>query len=179
MRTLRLLAATTIATAATLLISATTAQASQPEKEVVPFSGSIENFIECPDQGFNIRIDFFGSQTFKTWRDENGNITLITLHGHGTGTLINQNDPTKTETGSSPTNYKVDFVAGTFTVSGMESHNNIPGLGRVAQENGTITFPLTSANPQTGEFEVNFDIVLHSGGKHEPVDWCSIVAAVS
>ena len=32
MRTLRLLAATTIATAATLLISATTAQASQPER---------------------------------------------------------------------------------------------------------------------------------------------------
>jgi hypothetical protein len=170
-------AATTLA--ATLLAGAAVAQATPPDKAVVPFSGTIENWVECPAQGFNIRIQFFGSDTFKTFYDQAGNITRLTDHSHGTGTLINQNDPTKTETGSSPTNQTVDFVNGTFTISGMSFHNNIPGLGRVAQDNGTITFALSSFDPQTGDFEIDFDRVLHSGGPHpgfENIDWCSMVA---
>jgi hypothetical protein len=152
------------------------AQAAGPVKEIFPFEGSIEDWVECPDQGFNIRIDFFGVDVVKTWRDSEGNVTRIKIHSYGTGTLVNQDDPTKTETGSSPTNITVDFQAETFIVSGMPLHNNIPGEGRVAHETGTITFPIEVIDRQTGEFEVDFDVVLRSGGKHpEFVDWCSMV----
>jgi len=165
----------TVAVAA-LLCCVATAQAAGPEKEVFPFEGSIEDWVECPDQGFNIRIDFFGIDVVKTWRDSAGNVTRIKIHSYGTGTLVNQNDPTKTETGSSPTNITVDFQAETFTVSGMPLHNNIPGEGRVAHETGTITYPIEIIDRQAGEFEVNFEVVLRSGGKHpEFVDWCSMV----
>jgi hypothetical protein len=165
-----------MAAAAILLSGGASAQAAGPEKEVFPFEGSVEDFVECPDQGFNIRIDFFGMDVVKTWRDSEGNVTRIKIHSYGTGTLVNQEDPTKTETGSSPQNITVDLLAETFTVSGMQLHNNIPGEGRTAQDTGTITFPIEVIDPQTGEFEVNFDVVLRSGGKHpEFVDWCSMV----
>ena len=68
-----------------------------------------------------------------------------------------QEDPTKTETGSSPQNITVDFLAETFTISGMQLHNNIPGEGRVAHETGTITFPIEVIDPETGEFSVDFE----------------------
>jgi hypothetical protein len=162
--------------AAVLLCCAASAQAAGPEKQIFPFEGSIEDWVECPAQGFNIRIEFFGVDVVKTWRDSAGNVTRIKIHSYGTGTLVNQSDPTKTETGSSPTNITVDFQAETFTVSGMPLHNNIPGEGRVAHETGTITFPIEVIDRQTGEFEVNFDVVLRSGGKHPQfVDWCSMV----
>ena len=163
-----------IAVAAVLLSCGASAQAAGPEKETFPFEGSFEPFVEC--QGFDIRIDFFGIDVVKTWRDSAGNVTRIKIHSYGTGTLVNTSDPTKTETGSSPTNITVDFLAETFTVSGMPLHNNIPGEGRVAHETGTITFPIEVIDRATGEFEVNFDVVLRSGGKHpEFVDWCSMV----
>ena len=41
---------------------ASVAQAAPPEKEVFPFEGSVVDWVECPDQGFNIRIDFFRGQ---------------------------------------------------------------------------------------------------------------------
>jgi len=162
--------------AVALLCCVAPAQAAGPEKEIFPFEASIEDWVECPDQGFNIRIEFFGVDVVKTWRDSAGNVTRIKIHSYGTGTLVNQSDPTKTETGSSPTNITVDFTNETFTVSGMPLHNNIPGEGRVAHETGTITYPIEIIDRQAGEFEVNFDVVLRSGGKHpEFVDWCSTV----
>jgi hypothetical protein len=162
--------------AVALLCCIAPAQAAGPEKEIFPFEGSIEDWVECPDQGFNIRIEFFGVDVVKTWRDSAGNVTRIKIHSYGTGTLVNQDDPTKTETGSSPTNITVDFTNETFTVSGMPLHNNIPGEGRVAHETGTITYPIEIIDRQAGEFEVNFEVVLRSGGKHpEFVDWCSTV----
>jgi hypothetical protein len=165
-----------MAAVAILLSCGASAQAAGPEKEIFPFEGSFEPFVECPEQGFNIRIDFFGIDVVKTWRDSAGNVTRIKIHSYGTGTLVNTSDPTKTETGSSPTNITVDFLAETFTVSGMPLHNNIPGEGRVAHETGTITFPIEVIDRTTGEFEVDFDVVLRSGGKHpEFVDWCSMV----
>jgi hypothetical protein len=165
-----------VAAVAALLCCLGPAQAAGPEREVLPFAGSITDWVECPDQGFNIRIEFFGVDVVKTWRDSEGNVTRIKIHSRGTGTLVNQSDPTKTETGSSPTNITVDFEAETFTVSGMPLHNNIPGEGRVAHETGTITFPIEVIDRQTGDFNVNFDVVLRSGGKHPVfVDWCSMV----
>ena len=166
-----------MAVIAVLLSAGTPAQAAGPEKEIFPFEGSLENFIECPEQGFNIRIDFFGIDVQKTWRDAAGNVTRIKIHSYGTGTLVNQEDTTKTETGSSPQNITVDFLAETFTISGMQAHNNIPGEGRVAQDTGTITFPIEVTDPQAGDFVVDFETVLRSGGKHpESIDWCSMVA---
>ena len=165
-------------TVAAVLLSggASVAQSAPPEKEIFPFEGSIVDFIECPEQGFNIRIDFFGIEVYKTWRDADGNVTRIKIHSYGTGTLVNQEDPTKTETGSSPRNITVDFLAETFTVSGMDAHNNIPGEGRVAQDTGTITFPIEVTDRQAGEFTVDFETVIRSGGKHpEFIDWCSMV----
>lgn len=100
----------------------------------------------------------------KTWRDSAGNVTRIKIHSYGTGTLVNQDEPTKTETGSSPQNITVDFRAETFTISGMQLHNNIPGEGRVAQDTGTITFPIEVIDPEAGEFTVDFETVLRSGG---------------
>jgi hypothetical protein len=165
-----------VTAAVALLCVVAPAQAAGPEKEIFPFEGSFEDWVECPDQGFNIRIEFFGVDVVKTWRDSAGNVTRIKIHSYGTGTLVNQSDPTKTETGSSPTNITVDFTSETFTVSGMPLHNNIPGEGRVAHETGTITYPIEIIDRQAGEFEVNFEVVLRSGGKHpEFVDWCSMV----
>jgi len=109
-------------------------------------------------------------------RDNTGNVTRMKIHSYGSGTLVNQEDETKTETGSSPSNITVDFLARTFTVSGMQLHNNIPGEGRVAQDTGTITFPIEVSDAKAGEYTVDFDLVLRSGGKHpEFVDWCSMV----
>ena len=163
-----------MAVVAILLACGASAQAAGPETETFPFEGS--EVIECPEQGFDIRIDFFGSEVVKTWRDSAGNVTRIKIHSYATGTLVNTSDPTKTETGSSPINITVDFLAETFTVSGMSLHNNIPGEGRVAHETGTITYPIEVIDRTTGEFEVDFNVVLHSGGKHpEFVDWCSMV----
>ena len=164
------------AAVAVLMSFGASAQAAGPEKEIFPFEGSVEDWVECPEQGFNIRIDFFGVEVVKTWRDSAGNVTRIKMHSYGTGTLVNQEDQTKTETGSSPQNITVDFRAETFTISGMQLHNNIPGEGRVAQDTGTITFPIEVIDPEAGEFTVDFDTVLRSGGKHpEFVDWCSMV----
>lgn len=164
------------AAVAVLMSLGASAQAAGPQKETFPFEGSVVNWVECPEQGFNIRIDFSGVDVVKTWRDQAGNVTRIKIHSYGAGTLVNQSDPTKTETGSSPTNITVDFRAETFTVSGMPLHNNIPGEGRVAHETGTITFPIEITDRRSGEFEVNFDVVIRAGGKHpEFVDWCSMV----
>lgn len=162
--------------AAVLISLGGPAAAAGPEKESFPFQGSIEDWVECPEQGFNIRIDFSGIDVVKTWRDAAGNVTRIKIHSYGSGTLVNQEDPTKTETGSSPTNITVDFLARTFTISGMPLHNNIPGEGRVAHETGTITYPIEVIDPKTGEYDVDFSVVLRAGGKHpEFVDWCSMV----
>ena len=168
----------TTATLATSLVLALapSAAADGPERGTFPFEGAIEDWVECPDQGFNIRLEFAGVDKALQWRDDEGNVTLLKVHSHGAGTLVNQSDPSKTLTGSGPTNITVDYLAETFTVSGISAHNNIPGEGRVAHESGTITHPIDVVDLQTGAFEIDFDVVLHSGGKHPDfVDWCSMV----
>ena len=103
---------------------------------------------------------------YKTWRDAAGDVAGSSSIAMEPGTLVNQEDTTKTETGSSPQNITADFLAETFTVSGMQAHNNIPGEGRVGQDTGTITFPIEVIDAQTGEFTVDFETVIRSGGNH-------------
>ena len=88
---------------------------------------------------FDVLVDFFGSDTVKTWRDSEGDVTRIKIHDYGTGTIYPDTDPTNRETGSGPINITIDFLKETYTISGQESHNNIPGEGRVAHQSGTIT----------------------------------------
>jgi hypothetical protein len=161
-----------------LLLSGVAAHAAKPEREVVPFEGTGEPFFPCSEFGydFDILVDFFGSNTMTTWRDAEGNVTRIKIHGYGTGTIYPDNDPTNRETGSSPTNITVDFLKETYTISGQELHNNIPGEGRVAQQVGTITWAIEVLDRQAGEYEVVGD-PLHVGGPHpgfENIPWCEI-----
>ena len=169
---------TAVATALLLLLSAAPAHAAKPEREVVPFEGTGFPFFPCSEFGydFDILVDFFGSDTVTTWRDSEGNVTRIKIHDYGTGTIYPDTDPTNRETGSGPINITIDFLKETYTISGQESHNNIPGEGRVAHQSGTITFRIEVLDRQTGEFEVVGD-PLHVGGPHpgfENISWCEI-----
>ena len=125
---------TAVATALLLLLLSAPSQAAKPEREVVPFEGTRFPFFPCSEFGydFDILVDFFGSDTVTTWRDSEGNITRIKVHDYGTGTIYPDTDPTNRETGSGPINITVDFLKETYTLSGQESHNNVPGEGRVA-----------------------------------------------
>src|SRR5206468_5411294 len=78
--------------------------------------------------------------------------------------FYNSTDPTKTETGSSPTTLIWDLTNMTFTVNGMTFHNNIPGQGRVAHDTGSITWELLSYDPvrseeHTSELQSRSDLV--------------------
>ena len=100
----------------------------------------------------------------------------VTDWAKGYGTLINSEDPSKTETGSSPNVSEWDLRNMTFTVRGMSFHNNIPGEGRVAHDAGVLVFELLSFDLDTFDFETGE--LLHSGGKHpgfDGIDWCSMV----
>ena len=160
---------------AVVIGSVAPAQAAKPEKERIPFSGDAPVF-SCPDQGFDIRVRFFGRDTVTRFYDNAGNLIKVTVHSHGTGTLYNTNYPSKTETGSSPTTLVWDLRKMTFTVAGMTFHNNIPGEGRVAHDAGILQWELVSYDPLTGDFETGE--LLKSGGKHpdfDDIDWCSMV----
>src|SRR5829696_3358177 len=151
------------------------AEAAKPERERVPFSGEVPSF-SCPDHGFDIRVRFFGTDMGTRFYDDAVNRIRVRIHSHGTGTLYNTSDPSKTETGSSPTILTWDLQKMTFTVAGMTFHNNIPGEGRVAHDTGILQWELLSYDPETGDYETGE--LLKSGGKHpefEEIDWCSMV----
>jgi hypothetical protein len=151
------------------------ANAAKPQIEPYEFSGEGVFFEGCPG-GYDILIEFFGRGSRKSFVDQEGEVVRIWDWAKGTGTLINSEDPTKTETGSSPNIFELDLRNMTFTIRGMSFHNNIPGEGRVAQDAGVLVFELLSFDPDTGDFEIGE--LLHSGGKHpgfEGIDWCSMV----
>jgi hypothetical protein len=132
-------------------------------------------FEGCPG-GYDILIEFAGRGRTTFFYDQQGGLSRVTDWAKGYGTLINSEDPSKTETGSSPNLYEWDLRDMTFTIRGMSYHNNIPGEGRVAQDAGVLVFELLSFDPETGDFELGD--LLHSGGKHpgfEGIDWCSMV----
>ena len=164
-----------LALLAPVIVATGRAEAAKPEKERVPFSGDVP-FFNCPDQGFDIRVRFFGMDMVTRFYDDAGNLIRVRIHSHGTGTLYNTSDPSKTETGSSPTILTWDLQKMTFTVAGMTFHNNIPGEGRVAHDTGILQWELLSYDPETGDYETGE--LLKSGGKHpefEEIDWCSMV----
>jgi hypothetical protein len=164
-----------LALLAVVVAAVAPAQAARPEKERVPFSGDAP-FFSCPDQGFDIRVRFSGTDMVTRYYDSAGTLIRVHIHSHGSGTLYNTSDPSKTETGSSPTNLTWDLRKMTFTVAGMTFHNNIPGEGRVAHDTGVLQWELLSYDPETGDFETGE--LLKSGGKHpafDEIDWCSMV----
>ncbi len=111
-----------------------------------------------------------------TWRDADGDITRIKVHSLGAGTIYPDTDPTNRNTGSGPINITVDFLKETFTISGQEFRNNLPGEGRVAHSSGTITFAIEVLDRETGDFEVIGE-PLRVGGPHpdfEDIPWCEI-----
>jgi hypothetical protein len=165
-----------VAVMALSLAAIAPAQAAKPQKERIAFSGDVL-FFPCEDLGFDVRVTFFGTDMVTRFYDNAGKLVRVVDHSRGTGTLYNSTDPTKKETGSSPTTLIWDLDDMTFTVNGMTFHNNIPGQGRVAQDTGSITWELLSYDPVTGAFELGD--LIHSGGKHPDfaeIDWCSMVA---
>jgi hypothetical protein len=166
--------AATVVAVLTLVVTAP-AQAGKPQIEPYEFSGEGVFFEGCPG-GYDILVEFSGRGLRKTFTDQQGNMVRIWDWSKGTGTLINSKDPSKTESGSSPSILEWDFRNMTFTVRGMTFHNNIPGEGRVAQDAGVLVFELLSYDFETGDFEIGE--LLHSGGKHpgfQGIDWCSMV----
>jgi hypothetical protein len=166
-----------VAVAAFALAVAAIAPAHAAKPQITPyeFSGEGVFFEGCPG-GYDILIEFAGSGLNKVFFDQQGNVVRIWDWAKGEGTLINSEDPTKTETGESPNVWEWDFRDMTFTIRGMSFHNNIAGEGRVAQDTGVLVFELLSFDFETGEFETG--ALLHSGGKHpgfEGIDWCSMV----
>ena len=151
------------------------AHAAKPQIEPYEFSGEGVFFEGCPG-GYDVLIEFSGRGLNKVSFDQQGNVVRIWDWAKGAGKLINSEDPSKTETGSSPNIIEFDFRNMTVTFRGMSFHNNIPGEGRVAQDTGVLVFELLSFDMDTGDFETGE--LLHSGGKHpafESIDWCSMV----
>ncbi len=162
---------------ALVLAVAVAAPAHAAKPQITPYEFSGEGvFLEgCPG-GYDILIEFAGRGLNKVFVDQDGNVVRIWDWAKGFGTLINSEDPTKSETGSSPNVWEWDFRDMTFTIRGMSFHNNIPGEGRVAHDAGVLVFELLSYDFATGDFETGE--LLHSGGKHpgfEGIDWCSMV----
>jgi hypothetical protein len=151
------------------------AHAAKPQITPYEFSGTGVFFEGCPG-GYDVLVEFAGRGLNKVFFDQDGDVVRIWDWAKGYGTLINSEDPTKTETGSSPNVFEWDFRDMTFTIRGMVFHNNIPGEGRVAHDTGVLVFELLSYDFETGAFQTGE--LLHSGGKHpafEDIEWCSMV----
>ena len=149
------------------------AVAAPPESFPYDFSGVAVQQEDCPG-GYDVLIAFEGRGLTKVFFDRNADIVRISDWSMGSGTLINSEDPSKTETGMSPHMLILDLRKMTFSVTGTLAHNNIPGEGRVAHDSGLLVYELLSFQPDTFEFELGR--LLHSGGQHpESIDWCSMV----
>jgi hypothetical protein len=159
-----------------LLPLAAPAHGAGPVREVFTFEGTGAPFFSCGD--FEILVDFEGRDVLTTWRDENGDITRLVLHSHGSGTIYPDNDPTNRNTGSGPLKGTVDFIDETVRLTGQEFRNVVRGEGRVAHDSGTRTWRIEVIDRQTGEFEIVGD-TIHAGGPHpafEDIPWCEIFA---
>jgi hypothetical protein len=127
------------------------------------------------DEGV-LRVRYRGGEPIKVARFVKGSGT-VWLIDDNTGAVL------ASESGSSPRTETFDLQAKTYTLSGTTKHNNVPGLGRVAQAGGTFTYELLSfdtatlANPALLSFTTGE--LLHASDKSilEP-DWCAILAAL-
>ena len=174
------------AAAALALAAAGAASADKPTVQPYSFEGSGIFQEGCPG-GYDVLIEFSGHGRTTFFRDASGQIVRIADWAKGEGTIINSEDPTKRNTGSSPSIWEWDLKNMTFTIRGMSNRNVMPGEGLVALDAGVIVWELTSitfgTDPETGDIIWDFEVgdVIRSGGKHpewlgEGIDWCSIVA---
>ena len=173
-------------TAVVALAAAAPASADRPTVQPYTFEGDGVFAEDCPG-GYDVLIEFSGRGRTTFFRDSTGEIVRIADWAKGEGTIINSEDPTRRNTGSSPSVWEWDLENMTFTIRGMSNRNVAPGEGRVAQDNGIIVWELTSisfgTDPETGNITWDFEVgdVLRSGGPHpewlgDGIDWCAIVA---
>ena len=169
----RALRSVTFTAIALVLGAAGPAGAVPPDIEPYEFSGSAVQQEDCPG-GYDVLVEFEGRGLRKIFYDKDGSIDRVWDWAQGSGTLINSEDPSKTETGSSPNAFVWDLDKMTFSIRGMLAHNNIPGEGRVAHDSGVLVFELLDF--QLDPFDFELGELLHAGGKHpETIDWCSMV----
>jgi hypothetical protein len=175
---------TLVAATVLLLVSSAQAQASKPERYVFEFADTVPfGGIEC--DGVPILVDFVDRHIVQVWRDAEGRITLVKDHAKGEGTIYPEGDRSNSDTGRGSQTITIDFVNETFTRTGNGLHNNVPGLGRVAHESGTVTERINVLD-DTGEFDYDtlfdrFEFLdeepVHIAGPHPDffeIDWCSI-----
>jgi len=139
----------------------------------------------------HVELTFRDVGTMRVYYDADVPIKVVRFH-KGTGTLWLIDDATgdvlATETGSSPSTEIFDLRAMTYTTVGTTLHNNVPGLGRVAQAGGRITYRLLSFDlatlddPASLQFDLGdepqilFASAKSAGGLFD-IDWCSILEA--
>lgn len=127
------------------------------------------------DEGV-LRVRYRGGEPIKVARFVKGSGT-VWLIDDDTGAVL------ASESGSSPRTETFDLRAMTYTLSGTTKHNNVPGLGRVAQAGGTFTYELLSFDIATLDEPALLDFttgeLLHASDKStlEP-DWCAILSAL-
>jgi len=127
------------------------------------------------DEGV-LRVRYRGGKPIKVARFVKGSGT-VWLIDDDTGAVL------ASESGSSPRTETFNLRTMTYTLSGTTKHNNVPGLGRVAQAGGTFTYELLSFDTATlvspALLSFTTGELLHASAKStlEP-DWCAILAAL-
>jgi hypothetical protein len=139
----------------------------------------------------HVELTYRDVGTMRVYYDGAEPIRVVRFHkGMGTLWLIDDatGDVLATETGSSPSTETFDLRAMTLTTVGTTLHNNVPGLGRVAQAGGRITYRLLSFDTSSLDDPVNLEFDLgdppeilfasakSTGGLFD-IDWCSILEA--
>ena len=139
----------------------------------------------------HVELTYRDVGTMRVYYDGAEPIRVVRFHkGMGTLWLIDDatGDVLATETGSSPSMEIFDLRAMTYTTVGTTLHNNVPGLGRVAQAGGRITYRLLSFDTSSLDDPVNLEFDLgdppeilfasakSTGGLFD-IDWCSILEA--
>jgi hypothetical protein len=153
--------------AATLAMLGTAAPAhAEPlthTSETFEESGTIDPWFTC--DGFHLILTYDVTFRVTEYFNADGDLVRARIYVHGSGTFANSVTG-ESNTGSSPSIYFDDYVAGTTAIVGRLNHNNLPGEGNVALDAGRIVFDM-----ETGE-------VIFSAGPHPGeanIDWCSIV----
>lgn len=165
--------------AATVLALGVAGPAGSAPPDIVPyeFSGTAVQQEDCPG-GYDVLVAFEGRGLSKVFYDKDGSVDRLWDWAKGSGTLINSEDPSKTETGSSPRTFAWDLDKMTLSIRGTTAHNNIAGEGRVAHDSGVLVFELIHFEFDPATFELDFETgeLLRAGGKHPgTIDWCPLV----
>lgn len=162
----RLIKPISIAAAMLAMLGMATPAQAEPithTSETFEVSGTIDPWFTC--DGFHLILTYAATVRVTEYFNADGDLVRARIYGHGSGTFVNSVTGAS-NTGSSPSIYFQDYIAGTTTIVGRLNHNNLPGEGNVALDAGRIVFDM-----ETGE-------VIFSAGPHPGeanIDWCSIV----